>query len=281
MGYTSPELSIENAQPVELYRFTTTAGLAWAFTNAEESLTDADSVVYTPAAVTRDQFSQSQEKNATQMVVTLPYGYDITADFATQFIDAPPEGKTSLVIQRHHLTDAGNNYIQLWSGTLISAAYNEEGAVEVLCRGIKNIFSRAGPRMLWGGNQCQHTLYDDQCTILADSRTDFNAVVTAIASDGVTITVSGLSSPLRDFVSGNMVKDNGKDNRLVVAQAGNVLTLQQPFRSDFAVNDTVDLQQGCNHSIGICETVFANEINFGGTPFTPGLNPFIEGLDKL
>lgn len=282
MGFTSPEESIELGRIVELYRFRTTgSGLDFRFTTAEEPLTDSDSLVYTPAPIRREQFQQSQDKRATEMTVTIPYLDDVTDEFAQQYIAQPPEGLTTLTIQRHHLTDSGNVFVQFWEGNVISAAYDEDGAVELLCRGFKNIFEREGPRFKWGGT-CQWILYDAGCALNAAVFTEFNVVVSALGNDGVTLTLgAGLSSPVPDLIGGKVIKDNGVDFRLIVGQVGNVITLQQPFRSDFVAGVLIDIEQGCDHSVGDCINQFDNVINYGGFPYTPGLNPFQEGLDKL
>lgn len=279
-SFEEAETSLEDAQPVELYRFTTSAGLDYRYTNSEEEVTDGNALVYTPAGVTRGQFNQSQEKTATEIELQLPYLDDITDDFAQLFIDQAPEGLTTLVIQKRHLTDTGNEFVQLWEGRVVSAAYDENGTLELLCKGMKNIFEREGPRAVWG-SMCNHTLYDTMCGLTPGGFADFDATVDSIASDGVTLTLSGLSSPLRDFVGGQAIKDNGKDRRLIVKQAGNVITLQQPFRTDFVAGTTVDLETGCNHTTVDCINKFSNIANYGGFPYTPGLNPFNEGLDKI
>jgi hypothetical protein len=281
MAFGSPEESIAEGRPVELYRIRTGAGLEWRFTNAEDEVTDDLALVYTPASVDREQYQQSQDRRATEMVVRFPYIDNVTADFATQYVDTPPEGLTTLTIKRHHLTDAGNEFVQFWEGSIISAGYNEDGEVELLCRGFKNIFEREGPRARWNG-KCRWILYDAGCALLAADFTDFNVTVDSIASDGVSLTLgAGLSSPIPDFVGGKVIKDNGKDYRLIVAQTGNVITLSQPFRSDFQAGVLIDIEQGCDHGVADCQAQFSNIDNYGGFPYTPGLNPFNEGLDKL
>jgi hypothetical protein len=281
MPFGSPERSIQDGRPVELYRIQTSAGLEWRFTNAEDELLDELSLLYQPAAVDRDQFQQSQDRRATEMTLRMPYLDDVTDEFAQQYVDKPPEGLTTLTIKRHHLTDAGAEFVQFWEGTIISAAYDQDGQVEVLCRGFKNIFEREGPRARWN-EKCRHILYDVGCQLIAADFTDFNVQVDSIASDGVTLTLgANLSSPVPSFIGGKAIKDNGKDYRLIVGQSANVITLQFPFRNDFVAGDLVDLEQGCDHGIGDCQSQFSNIDNYGGFPYTPGLNPFNEGLDKL
>lgn len=282
MTFGSFEVSTDDGRPVELYKFSTsTSGLNFFFTNAEDIVNDG-SDDYIPASVVRTQPTQSQQKKATEMKLVLPYLDTITDSFAQLMITAPTEGTTSLVIQRVHLTDSGNEFVQFWSGNVHSAAYNDKGEVELLCRGIKNIFQREGPRMTWGGS-CQNTLFDANCGVTEGDFTTFDIVVSAISSDGVTITLgAGVPSPIPSWLGGKCIKDNGVDKRMIVAQADNVITLQQPFRSDFAVGDTVDITQGCDHLLtGDCITTFDNGDRNGGFPFTPGLNPMVEGLDKL
>lgn len=279
MSFGSPETSIENSQPIETYEFRNTSA-AYFFTNAESEISDGSNT-FSPAAIMRTQPILSNDRRATKLEVTLDYLDPRTAEFAQLFITNPPEGRTTLVIQRHHLTDSGNEFVKFWEGAIISATYDEDGNVKMLCDGIKNIFAREGPRMVWG-TSCQHTLYDNQCGLLADDFTTFNAVVDSIVG-GTRLTLSNLPSPIPYFVGGRAIKGNGADYRLVVAQQGNVITIQQPFRSDFTVGDTIDITRGCSHNLDTVQGCpsFDNVINYGGVPYTPGLNPFAEGLDRL
>jgi uncharacterized phage protein (TIGR02218 family) len=279
MTYSAQEISTSDGRPVELYRFNTGGGLQFAYTNAEVAVIDDALIEYVPGSLRRGQPTQSTEKTATQMTVTLPYQDDNVGTFAQLTIDDPPEGKTTLTIQRVHLTDSGNEFVVFWTGAVLSSAFNGDGEVELLCRGIKNIFQREGPRMSYGGT-CQHILYDVGCGLAEVAFTDAGVIVTDIASDGVTLTLSGLSAT--SYLNGKIEKDGGADNRLIVGHSGNQVTIQYPFRSDFAVGDIVSLTQGCDHIItGDCLNQFANTDNFGGAPYTPGLNPWAEGLDKL
>ena len=279
MGFTSPEESVSEGSPIELYEFRT-ATAAYYYTNAEVEISDGSNT-FTPASITRTQPVLANERRATKMEVELPYNDPAVSAFAQLFIANPTEGVTTLKIQRHHLTDTGNTFIQFWEGSVISASYDGQGKVKLLCDGIKNIFAREGPRMVWG-SMCQHTLFDDLCGLQAGNFTTLDAVVDSI-TNGVVLTLSALPSPIPYFVGGRAIKGNGEDYRLVVAQAGNVITLQQPFRDDFVAGSTVDITRGCDHTLSAesgCES-FSNVINYGGAPFTPGLNPFTEGLDKL
>lgn len=282
MTFGTFEASTADGRPVECYRFRTSSGGDYRFTNAENEVTDDDSLIYTPTAITRSQPQQSTERRATQLTVTLSFLDDSSATFGQLFIAQAPEGLTTLVIKRTHLTDTGEEFVVFWEGSVISASYNDRGEVELLCRGYKNIFDREGPRMTWGG-PCQNTLYDSNCKVLEVDHTASNIEVAALSSDGVTVTLgSGVPSPLPDFVGGRIIKDNGLDFRYIVQQTGLVITLQQPFRDDFAVGDTVDIEQGCDHQLlGDCLNKFNNAVNYSGAPFTPGLNPFTDGLDKL
>lgn len=279
MSFSSPEKSVANSQPIETYAFRTTT-TAHFYTNAENEISDGSNT-YTPAQITRTQPVLANDRRSTNLELTLSYLDDAVDEFAQLYITNPTEGRTTLVIQRMHLTDAGSTFVTFWEGAIISAAYDEDGNVKMLCKGVKNIFAREGPRMVWGAS-CQHTLYDNNCALLEDDFTTFNVQVTGIVR-GTILTLSGLPSPTPNYVGGKVTKENGADFRLVVAQSGNVITLQQPFRADFAVGDLIDIARGCSHNLDATDGCpsFNNVINYGGAPYTPGLNPFVEGLDKL
>lgn len=281
MTFATVEASTQDGRPIELYNFVTSNGVGFRFTNGEDQITDDQFLVYTPAPIARTQPVQSTEKKATQITVSMNLEDGASDEFTQTFISNPVEGTLSLTIKRVHLSDSGMEFVQFWEGRVVSTAYTEDQVLEMLCKGVKNIFLREGPRMTWGSS-CQHTLYDANCALDELSFTVSNVTVDAIGADGVTITLNAadLGTP-PDLIGGKVIKDNGLDKRLIVAQAANVITIQQPFRSDFVAGAEVDVTQGCDHTITDCRDQFNNVINYGGSPFTPGLNPFAEGLDRL
>ena len=278
--FQEAEISLEEANPVELYLFQKTDSSEFAFTNAEYPISDGIRS-YTPIAISRTQPVQSNERKATNLTVKMNYKEVQSASFAETFIANPVEGTLGLTILRHHLTDTGNQFVQFWEGRVTSTAYNEDGVLQLLCKGVKNIFLREGPNMTWGSG-CQHLLYGTNCKLSQATFSRFNVIVDAI-TNGVQITLdpATLGSPIPDLVGGKMLKSSGLDARLIVAQSANIVTIQQPFRSDFVAGATVNVTEGCDHTPNDCVNQFNNMRNYGGAPFTPGLNPWVEGLDKL
>jgi uncharacterized phage protein (TIGR02218 family) len=61
-------------------------------------------------------------------------------------------------------------------------------------------------------------------------------------------------------------------------EADREITLQLPTPFDVGVNDSFNIEPGCNKLFeGDCELVFANQLNYGGFPYLPGTDRLLQG----
>lgn len=270
MSYEALETSVESGRPVELYTFTIGSEV-YRYTSAEDTVL-FDSQNYFPRQISRTSTSLETDEHRKQLEVTLP-----TEDLVSRrFIGIVPGVPVLLQIFRFHRGDAES--ILLWEGRVVGASYKLAGAQCVL-RAITSeaAFSRTIPRFKFQG-LCNHVLFDTGCQVV---KVDFTYEGPVIGEVGNTITVNGLSATVGvDFAPGGYVaRQDGTDFRLILSQAGDVLTLPLPFEQS-VFGATVDVVAGCDHTTTECVTKFNNIINYGGFPYVPSKNPFQVGVRR-
>ena len=98
------------------------------------------------------------------------------------------------------------------------------------------------------------------------------------SQDGVAITIDGLNAAKgTDFcVSGKLLDEHGEYQQ-VIAQGGDIVTLNLPLLDD-VVGEDVTVWRSCDHSYEDC-VALSNGSNFGGFLGIPSRNPFTKGVD--
>lgn len=268
MSYSAFEVAAQTGQPVELYEFT--IGLTkYYYTSAEDTISYSGQD-YVARAIDRTSPTVSSSENGRQqMEVTLP-GDDVIAQ---RYIGIVPAETVHLRIIRFHRGDAPNGAV-IWSGRVVSAKFEQQG---VLCRlfsvSSESAISRPTPGRKFQ-SLCNHALYDGRCQVVKD---DFKHTDEVLTVSGRDLTINGLGTLGTDWALGGSVVFDGVP-RLIVAQSGNVITVQVEFESS-PLGQVVDVYAGCDHSAATCASKFDNIVNFGGFPYVPTKNPFETGLD--
>lgn len=268
MTYDVFEKADELGQPIELYEFS--YGLeTLRYTSAEDQVTYSANL-YLPRPMMRTApTAQSGGTSRQQMEIT------INADdpIARRYVGIVPAERVTVTVTRFHRGDSPNG-VTLWIGRIVSAKFEENGRTcKLYSVSSESALSRPTPGRKYQG-LCNHVLYDGFCQV---AKASFQHTDTVTGASGDTVTVNGVGSLGSTWAVGGTVK-LGAEERLIVAQSGNVLSLQIPFPTS-PVGATVDVFAGCDHSIGTCESKFSNVVNFGGFPYVPTRNPFNSGLD--
>jgi uncharacterized phage protein (TIGR02218 family) len=127
--------------------------------------------------------------------------------------------------------------------------------------------------------QCPHVLYGAACGV---NQTLFKTIGTVANISGSVIQVNAAGGFDDGHFAGGFVEWNSSagvsDNRLITDHISVTLTLTAPIIG-LAVGDTVNLYPGCDHTLSTCKNKFSNNLNYGGWPYLPLLNPF--GLTTL
>ena len=278
MTFEAEELSIESGSPVELFEFFV-GGLFFRFVNGEIAQTRSGQV-YTPAAISRSNIKRSGPKFEAEVEIQGSLEDEAIKPFLTQWAQISPEGKSTIKIYERHITDGAAEYRTNFVGDLQSVRFDSVQA-RIICKTIGDILTRQGPKDTWGA-PCENQFGDEYCgvTLAAFQKT---LPLTTLAADGITLTVAtvGDGQTDGDYIGGYVkIQSLPFDFRFIVAHAGDVLTIQQPFAS-LAAGETLEIVEGCNHTVDDCSTRFANLDEYGGTPYTPRDNPFTSSLDNL
>lgn len=268
MVFDTREKSIEDGQPIEVYEFT--VGVTKTRYTSSEDEISFNGQLWQPRAIKRTKPEQTTDEKRQDIKITLP-----TEDvLAQRYIGIVPGQLMALQIVRFHRGDTTG--IIIWDGAITGAAFVEQ-ATKCVMQGLTTeaAFSRAIPRFKYQG-LCNHILYDDGCTI---DRTLFDYVGNVSAISGNDITVDGIfTAHGADWATGGYVSIGDDDFRLVMAQSSDVLTILLPFGGSL-IGTNVTVYAGCAHTLSICQSKFANEINYGGFAYVPGFNVFSTGLN--
>ncbi len=267
MTFDALENSREDGNVLELYEFifgTDTTRL----TSYNQDIV-FQGVTWTAIPISRGQVQNSVEQAINELKIDMPLSHPIPA----QYIANVPGKVGSVRIFRAHADDPAEETILLFDGFVAQVGFDGALVATLSCSPSTSVFKRSGPRFNYQ-SLCNHVLYDSRCKILEAA---FRFTGTVVAVSGRTIEVSGLfAAEGADWTTSGFVRSpagSTDDARLILAQSGDVLTLLNAF-AESPIGGTVDVFAGCDHSLAICESKFANVINYGGFPFVPIKNPF-------
>ncbi len=267
MTFADQETSRESGLVLELYTFTFGSEI-FRFTSFQRDI-NWQGFAYTSEPISRTNAEASVEDSAGQITVTMPIDNPVPAKFVTNV----PGKIGTLTILRAHANDPAEEVLVLFDGFVANVSLDGEIEAKVLCNPNTKIFNRAAPRFSYLG-LCNHILYDERCKVNIGLFT-FTGLVSAVSSNDITVNGAGAVGLSDHFVGGFARFPSGTqdDARMILAQAGDVMTLLLPFALDVNGQD-VDLFAGCDHSLATCDSKFAAVLDYGGFPFVPRKNPF-------
>lgn len=266
MTFDAQETSREDAQTLELYQFVFGAE-TFRFTSYNSDISWGG-LTYLATQISRTETQNSVEDAINQLTITMTLDNPV----AQKFISNVPGDVGSMRVLRANANDVAEESIVLFEGFVASVKFDGELQAQVLCNPSTNVFQRSGPRFSYQGI-CNHVLYDARCKI---ARSGFTFTGLASAVSGADVTVNGVSGQGASWAVGGFIQAPTaapEDKRLILAQAGDVLTLLLPF-SITVLATQVDVLAGCDHSLATCQSKFSNVINYGGFPYVPRKNPF-------
>ncbi len=267
MTFAAQETSRESGQVLELYTFIFGQEI-FRFTSFQRDIV-WQGFAYTSEPLSRTDAEASVEDSAGQVTITLPLDNPVPA----KFIQNLPGTVGSVRILRAHANDPAEEVLVLFDGFVANVSFDGELESKILCNPNTKVFNRAAPRFTYLG-LCNHILYDERCKVNIGAFT-FTGLVSAVVANDITVNGAGAVGLSDHFVGGFARFPAGTQNdaRMILAQAGDVMTLLLPFAADVNGAD-IDLFAGCDHSLATCDTKFAAVLDYGGFPFVPRKNPF-------
>lgn len=265
MSYTSLEEGVQTSAPVECYKFIGSFR-NYYYTSADRAVTIAGQV-YDPVPVTRSRVKSGTHKDDSLMLdLQLPFDVQVVQDYA--FAQTPPT--LTVEVYRQQIDDlTGLSYILFWKGVVRGYTVDDRLATVH----VPSIFSLAlqgeVPNVYYQ-TPCNHTLYNNRCTVVRTSHRFTGLILTVNSTDIVMAATPAADSILK---AGEIVNLRNGERRMILENIGPIITLGYPF-VDLVVGDSVELVKGCDHSLATCKAKFSNVINFGGFKYIPAENPF-------
>lgn len=289
MAYNTQDTSVEDGQPIELFRFFNTEEI-FTYSNGQFN-TVFNSETYTPLAISRSEPDLQSVTSQRNLTVTVP----ATNAFVKRYVSIVPATIDNFKLFRRHTTDGGTpETITYFSGQVVSVAFKDKVA-EISIENFGSILDRLVPQQT-SRNPCNHILYDSKCTVV-DTSFEIIGVVTFISGDGLTVTIDTGTNTIPDtglelsaqltsdptfFVGGLLARSNIELRmiRTVTDDTGNkaTLTFSFPFQT-LKIGTSLSMFAGCDHQLPTCIAKFNNVDRYGGFPFVPEKNPFVIGVN--
>lgn len=263
MTWFDDEQSVHDGGPVELYQITTPTQ-TFRLTSHTQDISFM-SQTWKRSSIQRGKIDQASDASVSSLQLSI----DTNENISDELLSEIPEHDIQLTLYRYHPETA--NSIVIWDGPITSVSAKGENVQVEIPSVMLDAINTNLPRLVIQ-RHCNHVLYDRFCKL---KETDFYELiqVTAISSDGLTITTDG-TTPLADVYQGGALVNPDGERRLVVANTtGNIHTLITPFRR-LLINDFITRMFGCDHTIDTCDSKFNNAVNFGGHPYVPAKNLF-------
>jgi uncharacterized phage protein (TIGR02218 family) len=270
MTYDTYESSVESGQPIELYEFLIGSTYYHYTSNAETIVVSG--FTYRAIPISRGRLAMSRDdKSGDRIQITMP----ASEAFPQLYVNAIPGQRASMTIRRTHRNDIAASTVVIFKGMVQMVSFDVDATTaKITVLPVTCAQTRPIPRRTYSA-LCAHMLYDGRCQVVETSAT-WKKIFTVTTVSDADITCPGAGACGAGFFVAGFVTYNG-DYRLVVAQAGDVLTLINPFNISPA-GEVVVVNAGCQKTLANCASPFANTDNFGGFPFVPLVNPFESGM---
>lgn len=260
MSYETREGSVDQGRPVEAYLISGVFG-SYRYTDADEEVTIGGQV-YRPAIIERNGVELASITESLKTInLVVPQDLKLAVDYGS--VDTPDRLSVT-IFRAHRGDDWATDFKQVWQG--IGYGYSYDGRYFTVA-------TVAEPQLQLTREvdqtkfqlKCNHSLYDKRCQVSKPA----NRSETEIAALGSRLITVGASPwPNGDLVYGRVVSLVSWESRAILANTGNVLTIDRDFLR-MAIGDKVRLIRGCNKSFERCDKGFNNTARFGGFPFKP------------
>ena len=282
MTYASNETSVEMGAPVVLYEFS--IGSEFFFYTSAEDTQTVSGTDYLPIEISNSRIKVNTEQRTGRVDITLK----ANNEFAAKYIGIQPSNIGSVKISRFHRFDTPTpQVIEIFRGDVVSSAFIQDTfSVKLAVMPLTEALGRQTPKNTYQ-TPCNWLLGDEFCKIDLPGSFTVSLTVTAVAADGVTLTIPGLDAadPLVTpkgtgwARAGKITIPSNSDVRSILEHnAVDTVKILLPFDSSI-LNAAVNIAAGCPHSIQACKSDFNNVINYGGAAFVPLRNVFQTGLN--
>ena len=266
MSFKANELSVDNAEPIELYMFTYD-GNTYSYTSSANSYTatvDGNSITFNAEYIKRSDNLKLGMSSSTQetCVITVLR----TNSVALLYQGAPPEqGTVNIQIFRVHGNES-SDYVKIVDGVVSQVRFN--GSEAELTITIESVLNRNVPRGRLS-YYCQNTIYDSKCKL---NEHDWEIIVGVDKLDKLMIKSSTIAGYPDGYFTDGFIK-MGNAYRQIRKHEGDTIYIKYPIN----VADregSFKICPGCNGIFKTCAERFKNTDHFSGIPYIQPYNAF-------
>lgn len=267
MSFDTDEMSVQDSQPIELFTVTAATGVIARYTSY------AQDVLYLGNMF----FAKQIRRSAIQVVTTENPGCTVEIFVGDPVVQAyigqgvPPQSMTIAITRLQKLSGTAE---QQWSGYVNNVSVRGRTAAFMLSAITDSNFAKQIPKVVIS-RQCNHTLYDQFCTITRNFR---NATI--VSMTGRTMVLStGFGLADQHFRYGDVQHLSSHERRSVTNHVNSgvgqcTVTVDVNWPTTVGVGDSVQIFAGCDHTVQTCRDKFSNVVNFGGHPQIQSSNFF-------
>lgn len=266
MAYEDKELSIDSAEPVELYVFTYN-GISYSYTSSQftqQVSINGDAYIFSPEYIERGaelKLGNSSNTEATCTITVLRNN-----SIALLYQGAPPEqGTIDVSIYRMH-GENSNDIIRLVYGVVSQVSFKDSTAELTIT--IEDVLNRNIPRGFLS-YFCQNCVYDVKCT---KSLSDYELFCRVDKQVGLSLYSEVLATKEDDYFTDGFII-MGNSYRQVLKHKGPKITLKYPI-PEYDQKSSFTIYPGCNGNFRLCHERFGNTDNFSGIPYIQPYNAF-------
>ena len=266
MSFDLDETSSARSRPIDLYTIATPTSTY----HLTSHVTDVEfgGVTFFADTVSRGSIQLAQDLTGREVVVYLPISHPFVQGYAAIGV---PEHQVVVTLQRLQTTGTARTQ---WTG--FGTGLSIDGDLALLrVPSLTDDALKIRLPVIATTKTCNHVLYDPRCTLPIEGRT-FLAIVSAISSDGLTITTDQVADATT-WLFGIATDTTTGERRLIVSQSGDgsVITVDVPFRV-LRAPGRISMTVGCDHTVNTCRDTFHNVVNFGGHPqMNAAFNPWL------
>jgi hypothetical protein len=265
VSFLDDEASVEANQPREGYEITLPNGVFRLASGGRNVLIQGN--VYLASPIRRGELRSIAGEDET-LEVTLPITHPICQRYLQGGV--PPKS-VFVTVWRKQLRSGEAEMVR--SGYADSMSVNVAEHTGTLH--VRSLLDDASEIKLPNettGRECPHVLYGPNCKVNSALH---RTITTATAVDGPFLTLASDGGlPDHALANGFLFHPDSNESMTILAHLGNDITLQLPI-VELQSGATVHVFRGCDHTIEVCDSIFANKRRFGGSALMPRGNPFL------
>ena len=265
MTYAVKDKSTHDGLPMEFFKFVGPLR-TYRFTDQANSET-LNGEAYLPLQIKRGNIGVSSVVDSQKSLsVSVPSDCSLARDYGQRLT---PTALKLTVYRAYRGDDLATQFAQRFRGEAINYGFENYEFAITFGNILQNDLNKP-IREVYYQSICNHILYDARCKVNKAANTTQSTVVN-YSDTAVEVVNDGW--PNGDLRAGSLINMRTGEERLIIDNLANVITIGYPF-VDIVGGDDVQMVRGCNHGATECTVKFNNYVNYGGFLFLPYRNPF-------